>query len=145
MARKNPRPEVNRRKFPGRRRSRRRRDGDYGRARMPRKAAPAAVAPRLPSALPPTLRTIAAETGTPGKDAVAHCQGKAGSDFMVDVIKTLDVKYLPSNCASSFRGIHESLINYGQNKMPEFLTCTHEESAVGMAHGYFKIAGKPLI
>ena len=64
---------------------------------------------------------------------------------MVDVIKTLDIKYLPSNCASSFRGIHESLINYGNNKMPEFLTCTHEESAVGMAHGYFKIAGKPLL
>ena len=71
--------------------------------------------------------------------------GVAGSDFMVDVIKTLDIKYLPSNCASSFRGIHESLINYGSNKMPEFLTCTHEESAVGMAHGYFKVAGKPLL
>src|ERR1051325_11865047 len=64
---------------------------------------------------------------------------------MVDVIKTLGIKYLPSNCASSFRGIHESLINYGQNKMPEFLTCTHEVSAVGMAHGYFKVAGKPLL
>ncbi len=64
---------------------------------------------------------------------------------MVDVIKTLDIKYLPSNCASSFRGIHESLINYGNNKMPEFLTCTHEESAVGMAHGYFKVTGKPLL
>ena len=103
-----------------------------------------AAAARLPSALPPTAWTIAAETGTPGKE-MARIGGVAGSDFMVDVIKTLDIKYLPSNCASSFRGIHESLINYGQNKMPEFLTCTHEESAVGMAHGYFKITGKPLI
>ena len=64
---------------------------------------------------------------------------------MVDVIKTLDIKYLPANCASSYRGIHESLINYGGNKMPEFLTCTHEESAIGMAHGYFKVTGKPLM
>src|SRR3989449_5541945 len=55
------------------------------------------------------------------------------------------IKYLPANCASSFRAIHESLINYGGNKMPEFLTCTHEESAVGMAHGYFKVTGKPLM
>jgi thiamine pyrophosphate-dependent acetolactate synthase large subunit-like protein len=102
------------------------------------------AASRLPSALPPTARTIAAETGTPGKD-MNRIGGVAGSDFMVDVIKTLDIKYLPSNCASSFRGIHESLINYGQNKMPEFLTCTHEESAVGMAHGYFKVTGKPLL
>ena len=92
----------------------------------------------------PNAQAIAAEVGTPQADG-NRIGGVAGSDFMVDVIKTFDIKYLPSNCASSFRGIHESLINYGQNKMPEFLTCMHEESAVGMAHGYFKIAGKPLL
>lgn len=96
-----------------------------------------------PSALPPGAVVAAAETGTPKELARAH--GPDGSDFMVDVIKTLDIEYLPSNPASSFRGLHESLINYGGNKKPEFLTCTHEESAVGMAHGYFKIAGKPLL
>jgi len=64
---------------------------------------------------------------------------------MVDVIKSLDIEYLPCNPASSFRALHESLINYGGNKKPEFLTCTHEESSVAMAHGYFKIAGKPLL
>jgi acetolactate synthase-1/2/3 large subunit len=100
-------------------------------------------APRAPSALPPSAKTAAAETGTPRE--LARVQGIPGSDFMVDVIKSLDIKYLPSNCASSFRAIHESLINYGGNKMPEFLSCMHEESAVGMAHGYFKIAGKPLM
>jgi acetolactate synthase-1/2/3 large subunit len=105
----------------------------------------AAVAPaHVPSALPPTAQTIAAETGTPQEPA-NRIGGVAGSDFMVDVIKSLDIKYLPANCASSYRGIHESLIDYGGNKMPEFLTCTHEESAVGIAHGYFKVAGKPLL
>jgi acetolactate synthase-1/2/3 large subunit len=103
----------------------------------------AAPPPRAPSALPPTWHVAAAETGTPKE--LPRIGGVAGSDFMVDVIKTLDIKYCPSNCASSFRAIHESLINYGGNKMPEFLTCTHEESAIGMAHGYFKIAGKPLM
>jgi acetolactate synthase I/II/III large subunit len=98
---------------------------------------------RRPSALPPTMQVAAAETGTPKE--LPRIGGVPGSDFMVDVIKTLDIKYLPSNPASSFRAIHESLINYGGNKMPEFLTCAHEESAVGMAHGYFKIAGKPLM
>src|SRR4029079_13459385 len=102
------------------------------------------AAARLPSALPPTAQTIAAETNVPAAE-LNRIGGVAGSDFMGDVIKTLAIKYLPSNCASSFRGIHESLINYGNNKMPEFLTCTHEESAVGMAHGYFKITGKPLL
>ena len=69
---------------------------------------------------------------------------RSGSDFMVDVVKTLDVKYVAANPGSSFRGLQESLINYGRNTMPEFLTCCHEESAVAMAHGYFKIAGKPM-
>jgi thiamine pyrophosphate-dependent acetolactate synthase large subunit-like protein len=102
------------------------------------------AAARLPSALPPTARAIAAETSTPAAE-LNRIGGIAGSDFMVDVIKTLDIKYLPANCASSYRGIHESLNNYGGNKMPEFLTCTHEESAIGIAHGYFKVAGKPLL
>src|SRR5712672_2514620 len=105
--------------------------------------AQAPSAPRAPSALPPSCKAAEAETGTPRE--LARVKGIPGSDFMVDVIKALDIKYLPANCASSFRAIHESLINYGGNKMPEYLTCMHEESAVGMAHGYFKIAGKPLM
>ena len=100
-------------------------------------------APRTPSALPPSAKVAAAETGTPRE--LARVRGIPGSDFMVDVIKSLDIKYLPANCASSYRAIHESLINYGGNTKPEFLTCMHEESAVAMAHGYFKIAGKPLM
>src|SRR5258706_12251973 len=100
-------------------------------------------APRAPSALPPSAKTVEAETRTPRE--LARVPGIPGSDFMVDVIKTLDIKYLPANCASSFRAIHESLINYGGNRMPENLTCMHEESAVGMAHGYFKACRKPLM
>ena len=105
--------------------------------------APADVPPRRPSALPPTMQVAAAETGTPKE--LARTNRPDGSDFMVDVIKTLDIEYLPSNPASSFRGLHESLINYGGNKKPEFLTCTHEECAVAMGHGYFKVAGKPMM
>ena len=107
-------------------------------------AAAQGAAPRqVPSALPPTVTQIAAETGTPGE--INRLGGKPGSDFMVDVMKTLDFKYTPSNCASSFRALHESLINNGENKAPEYLSCMHEESGVGMAHGYFKITGKPLM
>src|ERR1700752_4896677 len=100
---------------------------------------------RAPSALPPSAQVAAAETQTPGELAPNRIGGGPGSGFMVDVTRTLGIKYCPSNCASSYRGIHESLINYGGNKMPEFLTCMHEESAVAMGHGYFKIAGKPLM
>ncbi|OLB75193.1 MAG: hypothetical protein AUI16_12665 [Alphaproteobacteria bacterium 13_2_20CM_2_64_7] len=143
MARKRPHPEVSRRKFLA---------GvavaGAASAVPPAQAATTtstSAAPRRPSALPPTMHVAAAESGTPKELSGARIGGVPGSDFMVDVIKTLNIKYLPSNPASSFRGIHESLINYGGNKMPEFLTCAHEESAVGMAHGYFKVTGKPLM
>jgi thiamine pyrophosphate-dependent acetolactate synthase large subunit-like protein len=63
---------------------------------------------------------------------------------MIDVIKSLGIEYICGNPGSSFRGLQESVINYGGNKAPEFITCCHEESAVGMAHGYAKIEGKPL-
>jgi thiamine pyrophosphate-dependent acetolactate synthase large subunit-like protein len=63
---------------------------------------------------------------------------------MVDVLKSLGIEYICSNPGSSFRALHESVINYGGNRNPEFLTCCHEESAVGMAHGYAKIEGRPL-
>src|SRR5262245_13500480 len=69
---------------------------------------------------------------------------RPGGDFMVDVIKTLNFEFIASNPGSSFRGIHESIINYGNNAKPEFITCCHEESAVAMAHGYFKAEGKPM-
>src|SRR6266849_2698274 len=101
------------------------------------------AAPRAATAAPPSAKTVEAETTAPRE--LARVPGIPGSDFMVDVIKTLDIKYLPANCASSYRALHESLIDYGGNRMPEFLTCTHEESAVGMAHGYFKASGKPLM
>ena len=70
---------------------------------------------------------------------------RTGSDFMVDVIKSLGIDYVCSNPGSSFRGLHESIINYGGNRSPEFITCCHEESSVAMAHGYAKIDGKPLL
>jgi acetolactate synthase I/II/III large subunit len=105
------------------------------------KAQVAAPRPNLKAAVPGP-KQIAAETMPPVRDPVT--QTSAGGDFMVDVLKTLDIDYLAMNCASSFRGIHESLVNYGRNTKPEILTCPHEEIAVAMAHGYAKIEGKPM-
>ena len=72
-------------------------------------------------------------------------ENRSGSDFMVDVLKSLGIDYVAANPGSSFRGLHESVINYGGNEKPEFITCCHEESSVAMAHGYAKIEGKPLL
>ena len=97
--------------------------------------------PRVKAAVPgPKL--AAAETMPPSKDPVS--QSTSGGDFMVDVFKTLDIDYLAMNCASSFRGLHEAVLNHGGNTKPEILTCPHEEIAVHMAQGYAKIEGKPM-
>jgi acetolactate synthase-1/2/3 large subunit len=84
-----------------------------------------------------------AETGTP-QPAEVLTTDRTGSDFMVDVIKSLGLEYICANPGSTFRGLHESVVNYGGNSSPELITCCHEESAVGMAHGYAKIEGKPI-
>jgi acetolactate synthase-1/2/3 large subunit len=71
-------------------------------------------------------------------------ESRSGSDFMVDVIKTLDIEYIASLPASTFRGLQESLLNYGMNTKPEYIMCLHEECAIAMAHGYAKVARKPM-
>jgi acetolactate synthase I/II/III large subunit len=84
-----------------------------------------------------------AEKGNPAGVEVLTTE-RPGADFMIDVIKSLGIEYITANPGSSFRGLHESVINYGGNKQPELITCCHEESAVAMAHGYYKIEGKPM-
>jgi acetolactate synthase I/II/III large subunit len=69
---------------------------------------------------------------------------RAGSDFMLDVIKSLGFEYVAANPGSHHRSLHESTINYGGNKNPELLTCLHEEISAAIAHGYFKVEGKPM-
>jgi acetolactate synthase-1/2/3 large subunit len=108
----------------------------------------AAAPPRNATApLPPLPRRVetgaAAATSEPNANPITV--DHPGSDFMVDAFKAVGFEYLCSNPGNSFRSLHESFINYGRNKNPEFITCCHEESAVGMAHGYFKIEGKPLL
>jgi acetolactate synthase-1/2/3 large subunit len=101
---------------------------------------------RNASAPTPSGAELARETGArPPQSRTARVIERPGSDFMVDVLKTLNIEYLGANPGSTFESLHESLINYGDNKMPEFLTCCHEESAVAMAHGYYKIEGKPMM
>jgi benzoylformate decarboxylase/acetolactate synthase-1/2/3 large subunit len=66
-----------------------------------------------------------------------------GSDVMVDAIKACGFRYVSLNPGSSYRGLHDSLVNYGGND-PEIVTCNHEKLAVGIAHGYAKATGEPM-
>src|SRR5262249_16715987 len=92
----------------------------------------------------PSARGLAAETEPVSVDVEVLTADHPGADFMVDVIKSLGIEYIAANPGSSFRALHESVINYGGNKNPELLTCCHEESSVGIADGYARVEGKPM-
>jgi acetolactate synthase I/II/III large subunit len=92
-----------------------------------------------------TAAAVAAKETDPPPSVEVLTSDRPGSDFMVDVIKSLGFEYVCANPGSSFRALHESVINYGGNTSPEFITCCHEESSIAMAHGYAKIEGKPLL
>jgi acetolactate synthase I/II/III large subunit len=66
------------------------------------------------------------------------------SDIIVDLIKQFGFPFIALNPGASYRGLHDSLVNYGGND-PPMLLCQHEKIAVQIAHGYAKVTGKPMI
>jgi acetolactate synthase I/II/III large subunit len=112
-------------------------------------AAGAAAALAVPSvAAAQQVRAVAAaaeSTDGHGSSPVeVRSMEKPGSDFMVDVFKSLGFEYffcLPGGGT----GIQESVINYGGNKDPQYILVMHEESGAAMANGYAKIEGKPAM
>src|SRR5947207_7120348 len=67
-----------------------------------------------------------------------------GSDAIAAMLRTLDVPYLALNPGASYRGLHDSIVNYLGNERPQMLLCLHEESAVAIAHGYAKATGRMM-
>ncbi|WP_457154060.1 thiamine pyrophosphate-binding protein [Mesorhizobium sp. P5_C1] len=67
-----------------------------------------------------------------------------GSDVAAEMLRRLGIEYVCVNPGSSFRGLHDSLINYLANESPAMLLALHEESVVSIAHGYAKAAGRPM-
>jgi benzoylformate decarboxylase/acetolactate synthase-1/2/3 large subunit len=66
-----------------------------------------------------------------------------GSDVVVDLLRARGIRYASLNPGSSFRGLHDSIVNHGGNE-PELILCPHEKVAVGIAHGYTKASGEPM-
>jgi acetolactate synthase-1/2/3 large subunit len=65
------------------------------------------------------------------------------SDVIVDLLQHYDFEYIAINPGASFRGLHDSLVNYGGDN-PKMLVCQHEETAVQIAHGYARATGRPM-
>ena len=67
-----------------------------------------------------------------------------GSDALAELLRRLGLPYIALVPGSSYRGLHDSLVNYNGNRDPQLLVCLHEEHAVAIAHGYAKVTGQPL-
>src|SRR4030088_1000954 len=63
-------------------------------------------------------------------------------DAVAELLRRLELPYISFNPGASFRGLHDSLVNYLGNERPQLLLCLHEESAVAIAHGYAKASGR---
>src|SRR5882757_7841711 len=111
-----------------------------------RKGAPAAdAAGKSPPSHAVQITSRESEQGAP-----PHLEGPThttcGSDFMVDVMRNLGIEYVAAIPGNTFKGLHESIINYGMMTSPalEHISCMHEEISVAISHGYAKISGKPM-
>src|ERR1700737_4287466 len=67
-----------------------------------------------------------------------------GSDVVAETLRALDIPYIAVTPGASYRGLHDSIVNYLGNTTPQMLLCVHEEAAVALAHGYAKVTGKAI-
>jgi thiamine pyrophosphate-dependent acetolactate synthase large subunit-like protein len=102
------------------------------------KAAPAAHAAPA-SANHPALRAL----DRPVNLTAANAPGW-GSDVVAETLRALDIPYIALNPGASYRGLHDSIVNYLGNQTPQMLLCLHEEIAVAIAHGYAKVTNKAM-
>jgi thiamine pyrophosphate-dependent acetolactate synthase large subunit-like protein len=80
----------------------------------------------------------------PRADGIHRNTPEFGSDAIAETLRALEVPYIAINPGASFRGLHDSLVNYLGNENPQLLLCLHEEAAVAIAHGYAKVTGRAM-
>ena len=59
-----------------------------------------------------------------------------GSDVVAAAIREQNFPYAVLNPGASYRGLHDSIVNYTGNEKPKMLVVLHEEHALAIAHGY---------
>src|SRR5258708_3616589 len=80
----------------------------------------------------------------PPKNPVSRTKERWASDLIVDLLHVYELPHAAINPGASYRALHDSIVNYGQNR-PTMMLCQHEETAVQIAHGYAKASGQPMV
>ena len=77
-------------------------------------------------------------------DNIGNPQLKWGSDAVAETVRSLGIDYIALVPGASFRGFHDSVVNYLGNNEPQMAVCLHEEHAVAIADGYAKATDRPM-
>jgi thiamine pyrophosphate-dependent acetolactate synthase large subunit-like protein len=96
----------------------------------------------LSAAIAPETPAVSSDHASSGN--VSPAKEIWGSDSIAAMLRALDLPYIALNPGASFRGLHDSLVNYLGNERPQMLLCLHEEAAVAIAHGYAKAAERTM-
>jgi thiamine pyrophosphate-dependent acetolactate synthase large subunit-like protein len=86
------------------------------------------------------LASASVERPQPGTDITMTW----GSDAVAEVLRQLGINFIALVPGSSYRCLHDSLVNYLGNERPQILLVLHEEHAVAVAHGYAKVTEQPM-
>ncbi len=89
-------------------------------------------------------QTSAAPIAHDAPVAAAKSDTLWGSDAIAETLRTLDIQYIALNPGASYRGLHDSIVNFLGNRAPQMLLCLHDEHAVHIAQGYWKVSGRMM-
>ncbi|WP_210235465.1 MULTISPECIES: thiamine pyrophosphate-binding protein [unclassified Mesorhizobium] len=67
-----------------------------------------------------------------------------GSDVAAAMLRHLGIEYVTMNPGASYRGLHDSLVNFLGDERPKMLLCLHEDHVISIAHGYAKVRDRPM-
>jgi len=84
------------------------------------------------------------KTSTKSKHTTYPAQSRWAADVIVDLLHAYHLPHAALNPGASYRGLHDSIVNYGGDR-PTMMLCQHEETAVQIAHGYAKARGEPMV
>jgi thiamine pyrophosphate-dependent acetolactate synthase large subunit-like protein len=85
------------------------------------------------------------QTSSPPPSATKTQGPRWGSDLIAEQLRSFGIPYISLTPGSSYRGLHDSIVNHLGNSDPGMVLCLAEEHAVAVAHGYAKATERPML